>query len=64
MDNAVLDYYLRVLRPRFEVLAVATATKYQYRGRSWTSASYIISQGEAITKQHTDVKLIVAAKEV
>lgn len=65
MDNAVLDYYLRELRPIIEVSAVATATKYQYLGRSWTDASYIdISQVKPIKQQPTDEKLIVATKGV
>jgi len=39
MNSVILDYYIRVLRPRFEVLAAATATQLHYRGRLWTEGS-------------------------
>jgi hypothetical protein len=39
MNSAILDYYIRVLRPRCEVLAAATASQLRYEGKSWVEGS-------------------------
>ena len=61
MDSAILEYYLMELRPKVDVLAVATATKYHYYGMTWDEGSYTAT---AQTGETGDKKLIVAAKEV
>jgi hypothetical protein len=61
MDSAILEYYFRELRPRFDVLAVATATRYHYHGRTWDEGSY---NATAQTMETGDKKFILFAKEV
>ena len=61
MGRAILEYYLRELRPKVDVLAVATATKYHYYGMTWDEGSYTAT---AQTRETGDKKLIVAAKKV
>ena len=36
MDNAILDYYLKVLRQKVQPLAVATMVQYEFNGKIWT----------------------------
>ncbi len=36
MDFAVLDYYFKALKEKVQPLAVATATKFEFRGMQWT----------------------------
>jgi hypothetical protein len=45
MNTAIIDYYLKFLRSKLEVAAVATAVKLQYQGVSVTEASYATAEG-------------------
>lgn len=45
MNSAVLDYYLNVIKPEFEVLATATATHYKYEGAEHVEYQKITYQG-------------------
>ena len=40
MDNAILDYYLKVIRQKVQPLAVATMSQYECNGRTWTEGFY------------------------
>jgi hypothetical protein len=40
MDNAILEYYLKVIRQKVQPLAVATMAQYGCNGRIWTEEFY------------------------
>lgn len=58
MDELILDYYLKILKPKSEPLAVANITEYKFGDRTWTDAS-VIAQGSH--ENQTDYELITLA---
>lgn len=40
MDGAIMDYFLKVLKPKIQPIAVANVQKFEYCGRTWTDFSY------------------------
>ena len=40
MDDAILDYYMKVLRQKVQPLAVATMVQYECNGRIWTDTLF------------------------
>jgi len=46
MNTAIVDYYIKNIRPKVELSAVATAVRYQYEGNTWDEAIMVTDARE------------------
>jgi hypothetical protein len=40
MDGAIVDYFLKVLKPKIQPIAIANMQKYEFCGRTWTDGFF------------------------
>lgn len=46
MNTAILDYYIKNIRPKVELSAVATAVRYKYESNAWSEAIMVTDARE------------------